>query len=415
MKNKALFLVVFICAIVTLCRAQDTVQYMDPCYLFNEKHPFTVFPWPPRFDGDSTAHYFDPIGFGGWDGFCSKSYPRFEFYSCGYPRSSQQEPVTVYGVALTIQGNNEHVLTDADMNKYPYKVIIGHIENNKVVAIDSTTWDSMKDAIASFKYSIMGDGVLYEHVVPVYEFYFDTPHQMSDTFYVGFQLTVNDTDMLDSRFRLICAVDSVSQLWVYNDSVQRGQGYYDFHWGGEFPILQPNRRCTAPEGAPQLLVYTATNTVRFTLPYSPSDSLVLAICEYGQPVDSATIYPVTESTMDIVIPDSGRYTARIARICQRDTLVQSNWSAPTDFFIVNNLSIAQNSIPTLEVYPNPTDGTVFIPAKGVHEVWLVAADGRRSRLMLKDGQVSLKGFPLGLYVLEIQTDEGLFTAKVVRR
>ena len=31
------------------------------------------------------------------------------------------------------------------------------------------------------------------------------------------------------------------------------------------------------------------------------------------------------------------------------------------------------------------------------------------------GQVSLKDYPAGLYVLEIQTAEGLFTAKVVKR
>ncbi len=35
---------VFLFSVTTLCRAQDTVQYMDPCYLFNEKHPYTVYP-----------------------------------------------------------------------------------------------------------------------------------------------------------------------------------------------------------------------------------------------------------------------------------------------------------------------------------------------------------------------------------
>ena len=31
------------------------------------------------------------------------------------------------------------------------------------------------------------------------------------------------------------------------------------------------------------------------------------------------------------------------------------------------------------------------------------------------GQVSLKDYPAGLYVLEIQTAEGLFAAKVMKR
>ncbi len=301
------------------------------------------------------------------------------------------------------------------MDKYPYDVIIGRIENNKIVAIDSTTWDSDKDAIASFKYSMMGDSILYEQVVPVYEFYFDTPHLMTDTFYVGFRLTVPDSEIVDQWFIVFCSVDSVSQLWVSNDSVQRNRDMYNWLWGGEFPILQPNRRCSVPEGAPQLLVYNTTNTVRFTLPYSPDDSLLLAICGYGQPMDSATVYPVTDSIMDIVVPDSGRYTARLARVCQRDILVQSNWGDQTTFLIMNNLAIEQSSIPTLEVYPNPTDGTVRIDAEGIREVWCVAADGKRTQLSVKNGQVSLKDYPAGLYVLEIQTDEGLYTAKVVKK
>ncbi len=422
--KKILATLVVLFSIASFCRAQDTVQYMDPCYLFNEKHPYTVYPWPPFFNIDSNYYaYFDPVSWG-WDGLCSKPYHNMEYYSYGYPI---QEPVLVYGVALTLVGQNDVVLKEDDMENYPYDVIIGRVENNKVVAIDSTTWNSNKDAIALFKYSLMGDSVLYEHVVPVYEFYFDTPHLMTDTFYVGFRLTVNDTEMLDRRVSLVLAVDSVSTLdtvvhpfdyvyhpYVYNDDIHARLTAH-WYWGGEFPILQPNRRCSAPEGAPQLLVYNTTNTVRFTLPYSPDDSLLLAICGYGLPMDSATVYPVTDSIMDIVVPDSGRYTARLARVCQRDILVQSNWGDPTTFLIMNNLAIEQNNIPTLEVYPNPTDGSVRIDAEGIREVWCVASDGKRTQLSVKNGQVSLKAYPAGLYVLEIQTDEGLFSAKVVKR
>ena len=64
--------------------------------------------------------------------------------------------------------------------------------------------------------------------------------------------------------------------------------------------------------------------------------------------------------------------------------------------------------------PNPTSGAVHIEAEGVREVWLVAADGRRTQLQCKDGTVSLAAFAPGLYVLEVQTADGLFKAKVVR-
>ncbi len=64
--------------------------------------------------------------------------------------------------------------------------------------------------------------------------------------------------------------------------------------------------------------------------------------------------------------------------------------------------------------PNPTSGAVRIEAEGVRAVWLVAADGRRTQLQCKDGTVSLAAFAPGLYVLEVQTADGLFKAKVVR-
>ena len=91
----------------------------------------------------------------------------------------------------------------------------------------------------------------------------------------------------------------------------------------------------------------------------------------------------------------------------------SDWSR--EFSVGNPQAIAETALPTLEVHPNPTDGTVLIPAEGIREVWCVAADGRRTRLEVKDSQVSLKEYPAGLYVLEIQTAEGLYSAKVVKR
>ncbi len=414
--------------VASFCRAQDTVQYLDPCYLFNEKHPYTVYPYSTLVDPfDTSIRIQIPRYPFGWDGMCCNRFPGYENISYAYAAS---EPVMVYGVAMAIVGPNQYIFTEEDLKKSPYEIIIGRRENNKIVAIDSTTWDSEKDAIVSFKYSMMGDGVLYEQVVPIYEFYFDTPHLITDTFYVGYR----DMDPEDSigntmLYGVYYSVDSVSQNRVANNDVQLLRGLFNYHWGGEFPILQPNRRCAAPD-APEWVVYNTTNTVRFTLPYSPGDSLLLSICREGLPMDSATIYPVTGSTMDIVVPDSGRYTARLARVCQRDILVQSGWSAPATFPIMNNLSIPQPSVPTLEVHPNPTDGTVLIPAEGIREVWCVAADGRRTRLDVKDGlgdrsgakvydkvsgQVSLKDHHAGLYVLEIQAAEGLFTAKVVKR
>lgn len=68
----------------------------------------------------------------------------------------------------------------------------------------------------------------------------------------------------------------------------------------------------------------------------------------------------------------------------------------------------------LAVWPNPTHNVVHLACRGVRAVWLVAADGRRTQLQCKDGTVSLKAFAPGLYVLEVQTADGFYKAKVVR-
>ena len=298
--KKIILIFVLLFTIASSVWTQDTIQYLDSCYLFNERHPYTVYPW--------SSNPFDlPIAYDpsiwGWDRFCSQPYAARESWSYGYPRSSQQEPVAVYGIAFTMEGLDGQPLTEKDLLDSPYDFIIGRIDNNTFVVVDSTTWVPEKDSWLYYKYSMVGDGVLYEHIVPIYEFYFDSMHLMSDSFYVGLRRILPD-DGTHPLFNQIFSVDSTSSIWIYNNDIQLDRGRHNPYWGGMFPIIQPNRRCAVPD-APEWVVYSTTNTVRFTTPYEPGDSLLLSIARQGQPADSGMIYPVTNRTMDIVIPDSG--------------------------------------------------------------------------------------------------------------
>ncbi len=113
------------------------------------------------------------------------------------------------------------------------------------------------------------------------------------------------------------------------------------------------------------------------------------------------------------ITQDAYYRVKIRSRC--DDIDGESWSDWSREFSIGNQAISETALPTLDVHPNPTDGPVRIDAEGIREVWCVASDGRRTRLKVKDSQVSLKDYPSGLYVLEIQTDEGLYTSKVVRR
>ena len=391
--------------------AQDTVQYGDPYYLFNERHPYTVFPYPQ----------FATLGT--WNNLCSFRTSAGNNQSSRYmaPYLDRDEPILVYGVALTIEGMNRHELEVTEMDKYPYEVIVAKIVNDTFVVIGSTRWDSRKDAHAKFKYSMIGDGVLYENIEPVYEFYFDTPLLVYDTFYVGYRMTVPEADAGGHLFVSIYSVDSKTSYWVHTDNVQNH--WSEWRWGGVFPIIYPNRHCAVPE-SPRPFVNTITNEVRFELPYSVGDSMVLSIAPFGQPADSGTFYPVTSDEMSLVIPNSGLYSSWLYRICQRFDIItlQSDWSDPAHFAISNSLCVMQptdNIEDQLLVNPNPATDEVSIDSPV--PLTLVEAYDEKGACILhqelntQHSSLNTKTWSSGAYILRIHTPQGVAIKKLAVR
>ena len=389
--------------------AQDTVQYLDPYYLFNERHPYVVFP-------NSEWGVWST-----WDDLCSRP-GHMDSYDIGsgvlsrYHTSNNLEPIMIYGIAHTVTGGaSVPEIPESEISNYPYVYIIATINGNTLNIIDSIRWNKEHDCKTCFKYSIIGDGQLYEHVVPAFEYYFETPVLVYDTFYVGYRRTAGTN--IPYAFATLTSYDSMSSYWVATDNINN-YNHREYAWGGVFPIIQPNRHCRVP-AAPSLVVYSGTNTVRFTLPYAAGDSLVLSIAGYGQPADSGTVYPVTDSIMDIVIPDSGRYTARLMRICQRygGVMLQSDWSGPTHFFIVNNLAIGQPSDIGVSIVPNPATDAVTVSADGT----LLALELRDllGRTVLTQQPASTKTtldvstLPAGTYILRLHTPQGVATKKLI--
>ena len=413
--KKTLLNVLFILSFAFNCIAQDTVQYLDPYYLFNERHPYSVLPMPQF------------AVWGNWDNLCAYPNSATLDRSSLYHTPNNQEPVLVYGIAVTAAGrpvsyphsdlfmNWYETIDESEISKYPYEVILSKAMNDSLNIIASKSWDDETDIMAYFRYSMIGGSQLYEHVVHVFEYYFETPVLVYDTFYVGYRRMESNSPYV---VNLVQSIDSMTSYWVVNDNINSDDDHLEYIWGGAFPIIQPNRHCRVP-AAPSLVVYSSTNTVRFTLPYAAGDSLVLSIAGYGQPADSGTIYPVTDSIMDIVIPDSGRYTARLMRICQRygGVMLQSDWSAPTHFFIVNNLAIGQPSDIGVSIVPNPATDAVTVSA----DATLLTLELRDllGRTVLTQQPASTKTtldvstLPAGTYILRLHTPQGVATKKLV--
>jgi cyanophycinase-like exopeptidase len=73
----------------------------------------------------------------------------------------------------------------------------------------------------------------------------------------------------------------------------------------------------------------------------------------------------------------------------------------------------------ISVFPNPTDGTLFITHSGADIQSLTVSDLNGRVLIQKQqaagAQLDIAHLPSGMYLLKINTGQGVFTAKVVRR
>ncbi len=175
-------------------------------------------------------------------------------------------------------------------------------------------------------------------------------------------------------------------------------------WGGVFPIIQPNRHCNAPE-KPRAIVYTATNTVQFQLPYAEGDSMTLSIARVGQSPDSGDLYNVTDTVMSVVLPDSGHYEARLRRYCARyGDYFASSWSAAFPIYLSTPLGITgpADGI-ALTINPNPATGKVEVAcsiADGT--ITLLDMQGRTLAEMPSSQRViDVSGLPIGTYMLRL--------------
>lgn len=381
--KKILFLVCVFIALSNTSHAQDTVQYMSPKYMFLTRNYISSQGFQFQFAGSN------------WNTVCC---------TWGYVfdgdmiRFTTTDPVLVYGISMT---------TD-EVEKYDFDVVLAYMaDDSSMVFIDSTSWKA-SDHQAFFSYSLVGDGVYYERIVPAFEMYFETPHLMTDTFYIGIHPAM-EAGPYDTHPKTYFSYDSACTFILYGaanypTTYSHNNWILSGSWGGIFPIVQPNRYCDAPS-RPRGIVYTLTNTVELHLPYSEGDSMTLSIARVGQSPDSGDLYNVTDSVMSVVLPDSGHYEARLRRYCERyGEFLEGAWSAPFPIQIFNTLGImgsADGSM--LTVTPNPASGKVEIDcgmADGT--VALLDMQGRTlAELPSSQHVIDISGLPAGAYILRL--------------
>ena len=406
--KKYFFSIIIFVSFAVGCRAQDTVQYGDPYYWFN------------------TRQYFEQrYGFLPWNQICCW---RRQIHDTDFVFMYHTgERTLIYGVAVTLDTSGSEA---PSIDKYDFELNLAQLRNDSLFFIDSTRWKP-GDKRAHFTYSIPGDGQIYERTVPCFELYFDTPQVVRDTFFVGFksngwiQKPFFFSYDSSTTYFILDAHNNIANCSSHIDSAFNGN--FLPCWGTLFPIVQYRYPCETP-AVPRPIVYAATNPnlVQFQLPYSTGDSMWLSIAEYGQPADSGIIYNVTNSVMDIVVPDSGYYTARLCSFCTKywDVPMQSAWSAPANFMITANLDIDQRDdylASMLLLYPNPTDDEVTVSAKGaLGEVTVSVMDMAGVEVLHREGvrmplTFSTAMLKAGTYIVRLATPQGTAAKKLVVR
>lgn len=223
--SKIIAIAAFVLAGLILC-GQDTMSYGYYRYMFNPQQ----YASEPDYSS-SIPHYCYA--------FCKDHATLYTKVHEFVPK----DEVLVYGIAMSMYH-------DVDIEALLY---VKH--GDTMVFVDAAPWTSQTsqqqhyfkfDSLCLSPFASICDSIHYE--TPLYEFYFDRPHLMSDTFYVGYHnipfpgLEWNGGRTYITRSERPCDSPLGNYIVVFRDmhinctSWQRGQ---ESRFGGVYPIIIP--------------------------------------------------------------------------------------------------------------------------------------------------------------------------------
>ena len=371
-------------------------------------------------------------------------------FSGGYLMSYySKDPVTVYGVAIAMDSMDCDTLKIVGLQG-----TIAKRTGGVMSLLDTAVADSGVN-VNRFCFSLVGNGVLYEQYVPLYEFYFDHPIVVSDTFWVGYFRSCDSCYYSYYQTGFYCTLgDSINPSDVCSDP-RPGIYHQQGCWvpfvpmaprPGWFPILQP---CPPPE---LRLDNVDDLTKVFSWDGDVQDTFQLAVSEYQHPADSGTLYNLSDTT--ITLFNGLRETMLAARVRVKCTPNEakcpsvnywSPWSEPVLFYFgsvapdtthfdttqidtthidtthidTTNIGLQQveNDDIDITLTPNPTTERVTVSAMGMQSVELLAVDGtvilHHEGLHQDEYHLALKGLAAGLYMVRVSTPLGTATRRLL--
>lgn len=362
------------------------------------------------------------------------------------------DTVTVYGVALTMYNVFFDGLLPIEREWYTisdYRAVlmerggpdtIMYFRNRRPLrTIDSVGVNTLgRIKHCSFRYDGLTDPYNPSgfYISPCYEFYFDTPQVVMDTFYVGRFCSIVD----QGYENVFCAKEpratyDIGPSGWYHSWVD---GYYENkgrYWGFAFPII--GFRCKLTDDkllTPRLIAMSDSGaTVQWdNVEIGTTYNVRLASTDGS--VD--TIFSTSDTTYTFDgLPQDKCYTVRVRKQCYYatatyDTLVYSSWTSCCASFILGDTTTVDTSSTGIiladgvyfSVSPNPahsavevtlprpleSDGTLVLYDLGGQEVrQRVIPAGSRTAV------VDTRDCSAGAYLLRLITPQGVATRRLL--
>jgi hypothetical protein len=135
---------------------------------------------------------------------------------------------------------------------------------------------------------------------------------------------------------------------------------------------------------------------------------------FGTAIDTAAIPGTTWDFVFITFTP----TVNSSYITVRSIAGSYGWNFVDDFVIadITNTPDATTADPAVRVFPNPTSGMISIAASspgGIESVTVKDVQGN-VLLFTQSTLIDLTGFPAGMYILEVATDQGRSVKRIVR-
>ncbi|MBQ6069610.1 MAG: T9SS type A sorting domain-containing protein [Bacteroidales bacterium] len=350
-----------------------------------------------------------------------------------------------------------------------YAVLIQK-EDSQFVHVDSVKWHR-RSPDKYFKYSsTYTTGFIQDTVAPVYEFFFDTPHFVHDSFYVGFRSDYVRSPNYDPSIfiynpypqqwawdiqgMVVQVPDNPSEnfyetyfrTWYNEGWVVNRLGHSPLYrsvtlWGGIFPIIVPPDT-DAVVGLPVWGFHRGEDYDGWPVfEWSRTEGQELYEVAYGRadqdPHDYhvvGTTYPwliLRDSTLDSTVVYAAQCRSRHHHACAiHDTLVWSGWTDTVEFYTGR---YRPGSAPTeaiaeavggtsFTLSPNPARESVRceVDAEGFRGGVLIVADAAGREVMRKElktservSELRVAVLPAGTYFVTLTTKESSSTQKLI--